>query len=62
MEGGKNLTIFNVAVLDLLQYFWPHSGMDFLVLFDKLRLELDDLCDPSSLIFLSVGRSRGDCR
>lgn len=41
-------TILNVAVLDLLQDLGPHRGMDLLVLFHMLGLQLDDLSKPAA--------------
>lgn len=57
VESG-GLAIFNVAVLDLLQYFWPYFGMYFFVLLHIFWLELDDLSDSSALVLHSVRRRR----
>lgn len=59
LAGVDKLTIFNVAILDLLQHLWPHACVHLLVHLDILVLELDDLGYSLALVLESVGWDAG---
>jgi hypothetical protein len=45
MDGCS--TVFNPRIFNLLQDFWPHSCVAFLVLLNALRAEVQELADAA---------------
>jgi hypothetical protein len=40
-------TVFNSRIFNLLQDFWPHGCVTFLVLLNALRAEVQELADTA---------------
>jgi hypothetical protein len=48
MEGCS--TVFNPRIFNLLQDFWPHSCVTFLVLLDTFWAEVQELADAAGTL------------